>query len=582
MALAARKLDTLAGANAHGETLARLEQLEEELDAARQRRRSNGFVRRAVKVWRNGDIARAAKLAWAATEADETNGQAFHVLALALEKMGHTHKALVTFERAVALNPDDPDLLLNLGLTAWNLQMPAQAANMFRQFIAASPQSPLGYNNLGMVQCELGDPDAAIETLRNAIYCMPEESILWNSLATVLAEEGRSEESIVFYREAIRLKPEYSRPWHNLGFAFSHLGRLEEALACYDNALSRTNDASDKIEGRHSRSICLIGMGALAEGWREYEIRNDPHFRAYVNHMVKAPYWKGESLEGKRILLIGEQGLGDEFMFANILPDIAAAVGPEGKLQIAVDPRLVPLFQRSFPQAQVGPYDDRRLLDPDGAKELRFVQWAVKDGEPDYYVLMGSALQYYRKALSDFPHRSFLEPDPVRVAEFRTRLEALGEGPYIGICWRSMMMAAKRGKYYSALDEWGPILKTPGAIFVNVQYGDCAAELEHAQQLHGVKIHSFADLDLKNDIDGAAALSAALDLAISAPTAAAAVAAAVGTEVWFLTAGRTWPQLGTDEFPWYRASKVFSPAKFTHWSELMPRVAAALAELVES
>ena len=76
--------------------------------------------------------------------------------------------------------------------------------------------------------------------------------------------------------------------------------------------------------------------------------------------------------------------------------------------------------------------------------------------------------------------------------------------------------------------------------------------------MHGVKIHVIDGLDLKNDIDGAAALSAALDLVISAPTAAAAIAASVGTEVWFLTAGRTWPQLGTDEFPWYRATRVFA------------------------
>ena len=94
---------------------------------------------------------------------------------------------------------------------------------------------------------------------------------------------------------------------------------------------------------------------------------------------------------------------------------------------------------------------------------------------------------------------------------------------------------------------------------------------------HGVDIKVIDGLDLKNDIDGAAALSAALDLVVSAPTAAAATAASVGTEVWFLTAGRTWPQLGTDEYPWYRKTNVFSPAKFGDWNELIPRVGEALA-----
>ncbi|HEY4125853.1 MAG TPA: tetratricopeptide repeat protein [Rhizomicrobium sp.] len=580
-AAVAQGLDMLAGVGAHQTALAKLEALEEELDAALGRRKSNGLLRRAIKVWRRGEIARAGQLALEATEADPTNAQAYHVLALALEKMGHQHKALVTFEKAFKLDPKDPDLLLNLGLTAWNMKMRAQAQNMFRQFIAANPGSPLGYNNLGMVQCELGDPTTAIETLRNAIYQMPTEPMLWNSLATVLAESSRADESIQFYQEAVRLDPQFSRPYHNLGYAYSHLGLLEDALAAYDGALERVTDPGERVEGFHSRSICLIGMGRLEEGWREYEIRRDTHFRAYVNQMVKAPYWQGENLDGKRILVIGEQGLGDEFMFANAIPDLIRAAGPNGKVQIAVDPRLVPLFQRSFPDAEVGCYDDRKLVHRDGDKELRFISWATANGEPDYQVLMGSVLQYFRNRIEDFPKEAFLVPDVARVEHCTAQLAALGSGPFVGICWRSMMVTGKRGKYYSALDEWGPILKTPGVTFINVQYGDCADELARAQDMHGVKIHSIDGLDLKQDIEGAAALSAALDLVISAPTAAAATAGSVGTETWFLTAGRTWPQLGTEEFPWYRATKVLSPEKFGDWASLMPNVAQRLADFAK-
>lgn len=569
-------LDLLAGVNAHNAALAKLEALEEQIDAALNRRKSNGLLRRAIKAWRRGEIARTGQLALQAAEIDDTNAQAFHVLALALEKMGHLHKALVTFERAFALAPNEPDLLLNLGLTAWNMKLREQAVKMFRLYIAASPDSPLGYNNLGMVQCELGDSATAIETLRNAIYQMPTEPILWNSLATVLAESSRADESLQFYREAIRLDPEFSRPYHNLGYAYSHLGMLDEALQAYDAALERATDPGERVEGLHSRSICLVGMGRLEEGWREYEIRRNVHFRAYVNQMVKAPYWQGENLDGKRLLVIGEQGLGDEFMFANVLPDLQRAVGDGGKLQIAVDPRLVSLFQRSFPRAQVGTYDDRQMIDPDRIKELRFIPWALAQGEPDYQVLMGSALQYYRARIEDFPRSAFLVPDPARVEAYRKELETLRAGPYVGVCWRSMVTAGKRGKYYSALDEWGPILKTPGITFINAQYGDCAEELARAEARHGVRIHTIKDLDLKNDIEGAAALSKALDIVISAPTAAAAAAASVGTETWFVTAGRTWPQLGTSEFPWYRATKVFSPAKFADWASLMPQISEQL------
>ena len=183
------------------------------------------FLERAVRTWRKGDIVEG----WlsAGAEGDRStngdNSKAFHVLAMALERMGHLHKALVTYERAFELDPEDPELLINLGLTAWNLKMTQGAAKMFQLYIAACPESPLGYNNLGSIQSDMGRPDVAIETLRAALYRMPNEAILWNSLATVLAEEGRADESLVFYEEAARLEPGFARVYHNMGYAYQHL-----------------------------------------------------------------------------------------------------------------------------------------------------------------------------------------------------------------------------------------------------------------------------------------------------------------------------------------------------------------------
>src|SRR5271154_2476619 len=575
-AAAALGLESRAGSGAQEDALARFEDTPESASAALQHRISSGILRRAVKAWRSGDIVRSAQLSLKATLADESHAQAYHLLAMCLERMGHQHKALVTYERAFELDPDDPDLLINLGLTAWALKMTDAAKDMFLRYIALRPDSPLGYNNLGTVLCEMGETPSAIEVLRGALNRMPNEAVLWNSLATVLAESGRADESIVFYNEAIRLSPNFPRPHHNLGFAHSHLGNLDEALAAYDNALARAVDPKEVLEGNHSRSVCLMGMGRLEEGFRDYEIRNTQRFRGYVQHMLRAPRWNGEPLAGKRLLIIGEQGLGDELMFANIIPDLIEAVGPEGKLQIAVEHRLVSFFARSFPQAEVGAYDDRRITGPDDVQEVRFILWAIRDGEPDFFTTMGAPLQYFRKRVEDFPARPLFVADPQRGQDFRRRLDAMGPGPVVGICWRSMMQDIKRQKYFSSLDAWEPLLKVKGVTFVNVQYGDCRDDLAHARAQRGIDIKVFDDLDLKKDIEGGAALSAVLDLVISAPTAAAAIAASTGTEVWFLTAGRPWPQLGTDRFPWYANTRVLSPQKFGDWNELMPRAAREL------
>jgi tetratricopeptide (TPR) repeat protein len=575
-AAAALGLESRAGTGAQEDTLVRLEEVRETAGDANALRISNGILRRAVKAWRAGDIVRSGQLSLKATLAEETNAQAYHLLAMCLERMGHVHKALVTYERAFELDPDDPDLLINLGLTAWSLKMTAVAVDLFRRFVELRPDSPLGYNNLGTILCEMGETGAAIETLRSALRRMPTEAVLWNALATVLAESGRADESIVFYKEAIRLAPGFPRAYHNLGFAWSHLGRLDEALAAYDNALARAVDPKEIMEGNHSRGVCLMGMGRLEEGFREYEIRNSPRFRAYVHHMLKAPAWSGEPLAGKRLLVVAEQGLGDELMFATVIPDLIEAVGENGKLQIAVEPRLVSLFARSFPKAEVGAYDDRKIISSDSSCEVRFVNWALHNGEPDFHVTMGTPLQFLRRSLGDFPKQPLFVAEPQREKDYRRRLDAMGSGPFVGICWRSMMQDVKRQKYFSPLDAWGPALKAKGVTFVNVQYGDCQDELAHARAAFGVDIKVFDDLDLKQDIEGAAALSAALDLVVSAPTAAAAIAASTGTETWFLTAGRTWPQLGTDRFPWYANTRVLTPEKFGDWDALMPELAVEL------
>jgi len=572
-------LDSLAGVDARLQAIDKLEELVNEVVREKARHRSNIALKRAIKTWRKGDIVKAGQWALKATEADAENSKAFHVLAMALERMGHLHKALITYERAFELDPEDPELLINLGLTAWNLKLTEGAAKMFQLYIASCPDSPLGYNNLGSIQSDMGQIDVAIETLRAALYRMPQEAILWNSLATVLAENGRADESLIFYEEAARIAPDFARAYHNLGYAYQHLSQMDKALIAYDKALERVVDPAERIETRHSRSICLIGLGKLEEGFREYEIRNNERFRCYFHHIIDAPRWHGEDVRGKKLLLVGEQGLGDEIMFSNILPDAQAAVGDEGKLQICVDPRLIPLYQRAYPKAEVGSYDDRTLIDDNGNKALRLIPFVSGKNKPDVWAPMGSALQYYRKSVADFPHQPFLVPDPVRVAAYKEKLKAL-PGKKVGICWRSMLIAGKRAKYFSPIDAWGAILQTPGITFVNLQYGDSAPDIARAKEKFGVQIHTVEGLDLKDDIDGTAALTLALDLVLSAPTAAAHTASSVGAKVWYLSVGLGWPQLGTGEYPWYPDTRVFWPEKFGDWDAVMPRFSAELAAFV--
>lgn len=529
-------------------------------------------MRKAVRHYKKGEWAPAAIAAAEAADADAKYAAAYHLLALALDNLGQRHKAFEMYEQALALDPHDPDIYLNVGTAAWGLGLFDGAEKAFRAYIGMRPDCSKGYNNLAGCLRDMGQIDAAIDVARNAIMLMPEAAELWNTLGTIMGEISDFDNAVTFYKEAQRLDPRMSRAFHNLGHAQAHVGPLDEAVANYTRALALCHVDSERAEILHARGLALAAMGRLTEGWAEYEERHNPRFSQSVYFAVDAPRWEGEDLTGKTLLVGGEQGLGDEIMLAGLIPDLIERVGPSGKVMIACDQRLVPLFQRSFPQTHVG----HEMHTKHNAKPVRVIPWATGELKADYFTPMGSPLGTLRPTVESFPRRPFLKADPARVRFWQDRLDSLGPGPYVGMCWRSMLLTTQRKKFFSALELWAPILENTGVKFVNLQYGDCKEELDHVRRKLGVAIHNFEDIDLKMHLDDNAALCTALDLVISAPTAAAALAAAAGTETWFLAAGRTWPQLGTDHYPWYADTRVLTPEKFGDWPAVMTRLAADL------
>jgi hypothetical protein len=146
---------------------------------------------------------------------------------------------------------------------------------------------------------------------------------------------------------------------------------------------------SDRAEILHARGLCLASMGKLAEGWPEYEERHNPRFSQSNYFAVDAPAWAGENLSGRKLLVAGEQGLGDEIMFAGLIPDLIEGVGPDGRVMIACDHRLVTLIQRSFPATHVG----IEMHTKHNAKPVRVVPWATGELKPDFYTPMATPLQ---------------------------------------------------------------------------------------------------------------------------------------------------------------------------------------------
>jgi hypothetical protein len=200
-------------------------------------------------------------------------------------------------------------------------------------------------------------------------------------------------------------------------------------------------------------------------------------------------------------------------------------------------------------------------------------------GSIDLWAPLASPLREFRRTPEAFPDRvGYLKADPDRVAFWRDRLAEAPAGRKVGLLWKSAIAASGRHRYFSPFEQWAPVLATPGVTFVNLQYGDCSAEIAQAKAQFGVEIWSPPGIDLKQDLDDVAALSSALDLVIGFSNATMNIAASCGAPTWLISTPGAWTRLGTDRYPWYPQVRLFLPPAFREWDPVMAEVGEALAE----
>lgn len=499
---------------------------------------------------------------------------AWHILAIAREKLGDWPSSIAAYEAALALKPDDPEIVNDLGRLAFRMGMYPQAETMFRFHAQARGHAPESSNNLATLlrqQCRF---DEAIEVLRPAIQARPEDATLWNNLGTVLNDMGDLAQAELFFTEALRLNPDNVKARYNRATALFANGKGEEAIAECRTAIGQARAPEDSAMMRFALAEMLLASGQVEEGWAAYEARHDPHFVDPTVYLVERPRWApGTALCGKHLLLVGEQGLGDEVLFGSILSDVLQALGPDGRLTLYVEPRLVPLFSRSFPQVRVAGHHTLKK----GGRHYRGLP-GLDAVAVDLWAPMGDLLQLCRPALEAFPSANpFLQPDAGRVAQWRAEF-AQAPGLKVGLLWTSMAMKASRKRHYAIFDDWAPVLRTPGVTFVNLQYGDCSAEIAASRERYGVEILQPQGVDLKLHLDEVSALCSAVDLVIGPANATSNLAGAAGAPLWLLSPPRFWTRLGTDRFPWYPQTRVFTPADSASWTPLLQKVAGALAE----
>ena len=526
------------------------------------------LLKRAARLIRESEYRDAAVLGLKALDIDPDIALANHITAIALDKLGCLSLALEMYDRAQRLDPNEPEIYQNLGLLAWRMEMLDVAEKLFRIFCRLMPDAIEGPNNLACVLRDQGRPADAIEVLRTALYANDGSALLWNSLGTVMMEQSDFAQAILFYREALAKAPDLSRAWHNIGYCLATEGKHDAALDAYRTALDGGNlPPNERAETAHAEAVSAIAIGDLARGWELYESRLNPKYSKTTLFRMPIEQWDTAApLAGRSILCVGEQGLGDEVLFLNHAHDLIKAVGPDGHVGFAVNTRLKTLVARSFPGCSVTAHGtvSHNGLPLRGCPSLE--DWS----RFDCWTPMASPLGQLRPDVAAFEGKgSYLTPDPERVLHWQAELENFGPGLKAGLLWKSMLMSARRSKYYSPFAQWADILREPGAVYVNLQYGECEEDMARAKRDFGVTIHTLDGIDLKNDLDDLAALTCALDLVAGPMNATTNIAAASGASVAIIGAPGSWPFLGTGKLPWYPQADVFSPQTISDWKPAM-------------
>jgi tetratricopeptide (TPR) repeat protein len=540
----------------------------------------------------SGDHAAARRSLEAVLELDPRNAAACFHLGTLIAQTEKYPECASYFARALEIEPRRAAWWVALGELARRHADHARALEYFGMGVSIDADMAHAQRSLGQQLRLLGRPGEAIRHLRRAYELAPEAPGTLRDLVSCLIEFDMCEKALAVATQAAAENPSSFEALYCRGFACQKLHQPERALESYESA-NRVHSGDAELHDARGSTLQEMGRldaaiaafeAALAlrpdfplalfhrglarlllqdfeHGWQDYEMRRTARGATLPPN---APRWHGESLAGRSLLLRMEQGLGDEIMFASMLPELIATAG---HCFVECDPRLRALFGRSFPAATVfGAIPDRSLPYP--ISRHRF----------DFETDMGSLPLVLRRDIVKFPrHDGYLKADPARVARWRERLAQLGPGLKVGISWTGGVRKTRRALRSIDLSQWLPVLSTPDAQYVSLQYTpEAASEAAQMHARHGIRIQHWPEAIA--DYDETAALVCALDLVVSVCTSVVHLGGALGVPVWVMAPYSPEWRYGFrgESMPWYPSARLFRAPAYGEWQPVIAAVAQAL------
>ena len=428
----------------------------------------------------------------------------------ALQQQGKLEEAIGAFNKALSFKPDYAEACNNMGDALQQQGKLEEAIGAFNKALSFKPDYAEAYNNMGTALQKQGKPEEAIEVYNKALSIKPDFPDAHKNKGIILQHQGKLEEAIGAFNKALSFKPDFPEAYNNMGNAFREQGKLDEAIEAFNKAISLKPDFPEAYNNLGFVKLMTDewkdGIKLLQCRWKTKSMQN-------YKRVFKAPEWDGNlALEGKTLLIWGEQGPGDMIIWSSCL-DYYTKTG--AKVIVECSPKLVKLLTMSFPKITV------RVEN----KEVKH-----EEEDFDFQIPMETLFGYAclsGKISSD--QREYIFPDETKVDYWKNRLKIITEKPCIGISWKSPVMNLKRQNNYADLSFWKPLLQNENYTFFNLQSSDFEGDLQRIDQDFGVEVINFKEIDHYNDLAEVAAFCKALDKTISIATTVAQISTAVGT-----------------------------------------------------
>lgn len=483
-----------------------------------------------------------------------------------LTRLKKFDEAVSSYEKAISLNSKFLDAYLGLANAYRGLKRFDEALAAYQAALTVKPDSAEVWIGRGKIFAELERFEEALTAYDKALAIDQNSDLAWLGRGGTLFQLKDIESALAAFDAALGLNPRLAAAWMCRGDTLTEMKRYHDACIAYERATDLDPQLADAYLKEAVAKLCI---GDFHAGWDLYEWRSkaDEMVSAYphLETLSVAARQERAAFIGKHVAVFSEQGIGDEIMFASMLPDLLADAQT---VVYQVDPRLVRLFERSFPAAKFigrGSLRDEQNLEHDFGM-----------------VIQAGSLGYaYRRSAASFPRLPYLRAEAARTDYWRSQIvKEAGAQLKVGLSWRGGTAQTRRDERSIDLEQLRLLTGRNDCYFVSLQYGNVDEELARLNNSRSGKVRKL--LNDFNDFDELAALITALDIVVSVQNTTVHLCGALGKTCWGMIPWRPEWRYGADDksMVWYSAVELFRQKRKGDWSDVIDAVNSNLAGLI--